>query len=82
MYCQSFQVCGIKEAELIILSKSQVRNSMAEGRVYVSRVPAGQWVRWEAEADKMICSPNIKQLIDKVILSLLGLGFLASFKKL
>lgn len=42
MYCQSFQVCGIKEAELIILSKSQVWNSMAEGRVYVSPVPAGQ----------------------------------------
>lgn len=59
MYCQSFQVCGIMEAELIILSKPQVCSSKAEGKVYASLVPTGQWVGWEAEVGKMICSPSI-----------------------
>lgn len=37
------------EVELIILSKPQERSSKAEGRVYASCAPAGQWVGWEAE---------------------------------
>lgn len=35
----------------------------------------------EAKVGKMIYYTNITQLIEKVVLSLLGLGFLASFKK-
>lgn len=42
------------EAELIILSEPQVCSSKAEGRVYASCVPAGQWVGWEAEVGKII----------------------------
>lgn len=52
MYCQSIQVCGIMEAELIILSKPQVCSRKAEGRVYASHVPAGQWVGWEQKLVK------------------------------
>lgn len=49
MYCQSFQMCSIMEVEMIILSKPQICISKAGGKVYASRVPAGQWLGWEAE---------------------------------
>lgn len=49
MYCQSLQVCGTMEAELIIQSKPQVCSSKAEGRVYASYLPAMVGNGWDAK---------------------------------
>lgn len=56
------------EVDLSILSKPQVC-SKKEGRVYASHIPAGQW--WDGKqtlVGKMICPPNITELIEKAVL--------------